>query len=140
MANGWSIKNWSFPLLRLFTKRQNFFQNHRRECGGVFNPKFKKKTNRSAFTLVAKSSRRNRLFPYSPCLYSHSLPLPTFPTSRPHFMSNELALTCHNHPWLVVSIKVHSGIAHSVDADKYLMTFSCHHSITPKNFIALKMS
>lgn len=110
---------------------------------GFLTPNFfflKKNQNWSAFTLVAKSSRRNRLFPYSPCLYSHSLPLPTFPTSRPDCMSNEPALTCHNHPWLMVSIKVHSGVAHSVDADKYLMTFSCHHSTTPKSFISLKTS
>ena len=138
MANGWFIKNWSFHLLRLFTKRQNFFQNHTRECGGVVKPHPPK--NWSAFTLVAKSSRRNRVFPYSPCLYSHSLPLPTFPTSRPDFMSNEPALTCHNHPWFMVSIKVHSDVARSVDVDKYLMTFSCHYSITTKSFIALKIS
>lgn len=139
MANGWSIKNWSFHLLRLVTKRQNFFQNHRRECGRVVKPQIKKK-KKNAFTLVAKSSRRNRLFPYSPCLYSHGLLLPTFPTSHPDFMSNEPALTCHIHPWFMVSIKVHSVVTHSVDVDKYLMTFSCRYSITPKSFIALKIS
>lgn len=58
MANGWSIKNWSFHLLRLFTKRQISFKTIEENVEGLLSPKFKKKKKLECFYISGKIKQK----------------------------------------------------------------------------------